>query len=133
MILIREYFGNLSPYNTAHLYAAKAMLQLVNGLLAKAEKRAGIIPPTNPATGTQISGQKWGGYRTAECPIGAPKSAHKTGHAVDIYDPQGILDRWITNELLTECGLYREHPDATDGWCHLTDRAPQSGNRTFHP
>lgn len=104
----------------------------VNALLAKA-KAAGISLPINPKTGTQVSGEQYGGFRPQSCPIGAPQSAHKVGMAVDIYDPSNALDAWITDDVLRACGLFREAPRATDTWCHLTTRRPGSGNRTFIP
>ena len=135
MITLEQYFG---PYCThpdagAGMYqAADAMLEKVNGLLAQAE--ADAVPlPVNPKTGSQVSGTENGGFRPQACPIGAPKSAHKQARAVDVYDPGGELDGWLTDEILTAHGLYREHPDDTQGWCHLSDKAPGSGKRTFKP
>lgn len=93
----------------------------------------GWEPTINPATGTYISGQDNGGWRPQACPIGAPSSSHKTGSGVDVADGDGELDKLITDELLTRHGLYREHPESTPGWCHLTTRAPKSGRRTFYP
>lgn len=104
----------------------------VNALLAKA-KAAGIPLPINPKTGTQVSGEQYGGFRPQTCSIGAPHSAHKEGMAVDIYDPTNALDAWITDDVLRECGLYREGGNWTPGWTHLTTRRPGSGNRTFMP
>ena len=104
----------------------------VNALLAKA-KAAGISLPINPKTGTQVSGEQYGGFRPQTCTIGAPHSAHKEGMAVDIYDPTNALDVWITDEVLRECGLFREGGRWTPGWTHLTTRRPGSGNRTFIP
>lgn len=108
------------------------LVPAVNALLAKA-KAAGISLPINPKTGTQVSGEQYGGFRPQTCPIGAPQSAHKVGMAVDLYDPANALDDWITDEVLTQCGLYREAPRATDTWCHLSTRRPPSGKRTFIP
>ena len=34
-------------------------------------------------------GRNWCGYRTKECPIGAPHSQHKLGKAADLH-PQGM-------------------------------------------
>ena len=53
--------------------------------------------------------------------------------AVDIFDPKNEIDGAITDQLLIAHELYREHPAATKGWCHLTTRAPHSGNRSFLP
>jgi len=112
--------------------AASRMLAAVNGLLQTAEAE-GVPLLINPSTGSHVSGQENGGWRPRDCPIGAANSNHKTGHAVDVYDPQGDLDAWITDERLVAFGLAREHPDATLTWCHLQDVLPRSGNRTFYP
>jgi hypothetical protein len=50
-------------------------------------------------------------------------------------DKDEAFDKWLTAnpEKLVEHNLYREHPDATKGWCHLSTRKPPSGNRTFRP
>lgn len=93
----------------------------------------GWEPTTNPATGTYISGQDNGGWRPQACPIGAPSSSHKTGAGVDVADADGSLDAMITDDLLARHGLYRESPDFTNGWVHLTTRPPKSGRRTFIP
>lgn len=64
-------------------------------------------------------------------------SAHLYGMAVDISDPDGALARWLQgalgNMLMTQNGLWAEHPDYTKGWCHLTTCRPKSGNRFFIP
>lgn len=61
--------------------------------------------------------------------------------AVDLYDPEDLIDGYISqfdkpngdNDILRDCGLYREHPSKTAGWCHLSTRAPGSKKRTFFP
>ena len=75
------------------------------------------------------------GYR---CPAhnaavgGAPSSAHQTGQACDVYDPDGSLKAWIA-PLLEKYGLYMEAPHYTSNWCHLQTRPTASGNRVFIP
>jgi hypothetical protein len=66
---------------------------------------------------------------------GAARSGHISCEAIDIADPDGSIDLLIMNNLnvLEECGLYLEHPDATPGWSHLQTRQPLSGNRVFRP
>ena len=131
-ISLRDYFGPHQPELTQHLYNAKPLLGAVAALLSAAESK-GVVLVVNPATGSLVSGQAYGGYRPQSCPIGAPNSAHKVGMAVDVYDPENALDNWLTDARLERFGLYREHPDHTDKWCHLTTRAPGSGKRTFIP
>jgi hypothetical protein len=135
MILLRDYFGkweNHPDLTDARKSNAIVLLDKVN-LLLDESARFDIDLIENPATGTYISGQKYGGFRPQDCPQGAPTSSHKEGHGVDIYDPHNALDNWITDARLEQFGLYREYPLVTRGWCHLTDRAPRSGKRTFLP
>ncbi len=111
---------------------AVELLGKVNALLEDCIAQ-GWVPRVNPATGTLISGQLNGGWRPPECTIGAPSSSHKQGRGVDIADADDSLDAIIDDEMLAKHGLYRESPDATPHWCHLSDRAPKSGRRTFAP
>lgn len=55
---------------------------------------------------------------------GASRSAHLTGEAVDLADPDGSLAQRLlgARELLEYYGLYMEHPDYTKGWVHLQTR-----------
>lgn len=71
----------------------------------------------------------------AAVPGAAKASRHITCLAIDLEDRDGELDAWcMANlEVLEECGLWLEHPDATPGWCHLQTRPPGSGNRVFSP
>lgn len=112
--------------------AAEVMLDKVNALLERALQE-GVRLETNPHTGTLVGGEKNGGFRPQDCAIGAAKSAHKQARAVDIYDPDNALDGWLNDDILTEFGLYREAPTATNRWCHLSDKMPGSGRRTFQP
>lgn len=135
MITVADVIGlwDKSPDLTAARRKAIAdLVPQVNALLALAVA-AGIPTYKHSATGNPVVGPKYGGFRPQSCPIGAPQSAHKVGMAVDLYDPANALDDWITDEVLTQCGLYREAPRATDTWCHLSTRRPPSGKRTFIP
>ena len=111
---------------------ADTLLKRVNALLEWAETE-GWLSQINPATGTQVSGKTDGGWRPQSCKTGAPNSAHKQARAVDVYDPDNSLDALITDDVLEDFGLFREAPEDTPTWCHLTDRAPGSGKRTFSP
>ena len=111
---------------------AEKLLDRVNALLDECEGM-GWNPRINPATETMISGQKNGGWRPPECAIGAPGSSHKQGRGVDIADADNSLDALITDGMLVRHGLFREAPDFTKSWTHLTDRSPRSGKRTFSP
>ena len=135
MISLSDYFGPHQECEDAtpeRHEAAEAMLTKVNALLTEAEQ-FGVALEMNPSTHTLISGQTFGGFRPQSCSVGAAHSSHKEGRAVDVYDPHGSLDRWISDLILEKHDLYREHPADTNGWCHLSDKAPASGKRTFHP
>lgn len=79
------------------------------------------------------------GYRppaiNAKVARAAPNSAHAVCMAVDLADKDGTLDQWCLDNLkeLEIIGLFLEDPKNTPGWCHLTTRAPKSGNRVFKP
>ena len=95
----------------------------------------GVVFQYNPKTKTQVSGETYGGFRPQSCPIGAAKSSHKEGLAVDWYDPFGQIDAWcmMHQDRLKFWGIYIEHPNDTPNWSHWTVRAPGSGNTVFHP
>lgn len=135
MITVEEYFG-VKDHTDEQEELAADLLDRVQALIEEATED-GYVQRTCPNTGTEISGSKGGagdgGFRSPGAATGAALSSHKEAKAVDVYDPGNHLDDWITDEKLEEHGLYREHPDATPGWAHLTTRPPASGHRTFHP
>ena len=137
MITAEEYFGN-KPHTEEQQRAANSLLEKVNAMLGS------LIwaYPIDKDTGTSISGVHGGagdgGFRLPDSKTGAAKSKHKTAHAVDVFDPENALDTSIEDDLLLEFGLFREHPDATNGWCHLQDVPPgawrpDNAKRTFYP
>lgn len=139
MITIEQYFS----HKINHLDAteerkenARKLLEVVNALLEEA-KISGIKIENDPDTKCQISGAKDGqgdgGFRLSLATTGRPGSSHKEGRGVDVYDKGNRLDEWITRDILKKYNLYREAPPFTEGWCHLTDRAPRSGCRSFIP
>lgn len=136
MITQEQYFGG-KPHTEAEDALATDLLMRVNILIADAVGAGAFTMLNDPDTGSQISGSKGGsgdgGFRLPNATTGAPNSSHKQARAVDVYDPQGKLDAWITDEKLEVYGLYREAPEATFGWVHLTTRPPNSKKRTFTP
>lgn len=136
MITLAQYVGlhSKSPDWTSERQAnAAILLARVNKLMTEAQSFVKF--PINHMTGSQVGGETMGGFRPQSCPIGAPMSAHKTGEAVDLFDPLNEIDGWIdkNQDVLVRYDLYREHPTATNHWCHLSTRSPKSGNRTFYP
>lgn len=152
MITTEQYF-QAKPHSAAQELAAAYLLEKVNKLVTWAAL-GGFESPVCPNTGTQISGSKGGqgdgGFRLDTATTGGAHSSHKVlyvqqadgtwredpAHAqagVDVFDPGDKLDRILADADLERFGLYREHPDSTPGWCHLTDRPPRSGKRTFVP
>lgn len=123
----------------------------VNELLDAFEADGNFPLKLSPVTGTLLS-LKNAGWRPSTVG-GAPGSAHRTGSAVDLHDPEARLDTWIMNglktqdpetgrmepDVLIEYDLYMEDPQATagqvtkGGWCHLAIVKPKSGKRVFLP
>lgn len=115
MITSADYFAayeNHDGITTAMRDNAVVLLGRVNCLLEECEA-LGWNPRINPATGTMISGQKNGGWRPQDCPVGTPNSSHKQGEGVDVADGDGELDTMIDDAMLIRHGLFREHPEAT--------------------
>jgi hypothetical protein len=106
---------------------AKATVDKANLLLATFKQ----------ATGDTIQRKVTSGWRpprvNAATPGAAVMSNHMTGNAIDLYDPEGSLDDWLTDEILEKLDLYREHPSATKNWCHVQIVPPKSKRRTFYP
>lgn len=156
MITLQQYFFGgkgkegaklVSPDASAdRILNAETLLDRVNRLLFKAHEEGVYNHEVDEDTGNQISGVHGGsgdgGFRLSTTKTGVGLSSHKEGKGVDVYDPGNRLDSWIStydynnglsNYLLEDFGLYREHPSATSGWCHLTTRDPGDGRRTFYP
>ena len=121
---------------------ARVLLALTNDLLAYAVEQGVYDEAVDEDTGSQISGVQGGagdgGFRLQKSATGAGKSKHKDGGAIDVFDPVEKLDNWLTDEILLRFKLFREHPSATKGWCHLQIIPPgwwkeDSEKRTFYP
>jgi hypothetical protein len=63
------------------------------------------------------------------------KSRHLIGAAIDIYDPNKILQSWVLSnvKVLEEVGLWCEDFSATPNWVHFQILPPASGKRFFKP
>ena len=137
MITLEQYVGRHadSPdWTPLRIENAQRLLRAVARLEA-IMRGDGVEFLRNPKTMTEISGETLGGFRPQSCQVGAPMSNHKRGLAVDIYDPDGSIDLWCVThrEVLADCGIWIEHPDATRGWSHWQCVAPRSGRRVFMP
>lgn len=125
------YAGELTPELRAN---AQALLGRVNVLLGRMAVWR-IAPENSPRTGTPVISGWRPATVNAGIPNAAPRSNHMRCNAIDLYDPEGVLDDWCMDNLaaLADLGLYLEHPSATKGWCHLQAVAPRSGKRVFYP
>jgi hypothetical protein len=143
MISIRDYYGVKShPALTPVVQAnAQRFISKVNTYIAYLITRQQLFL-VSPATKTQIS-TNVGGWRKPDCPSGSPKSSHKEGRGIDLYDGLfGAIGKFILEDKeaqakAKELGLHFEHPSVTKGaishWLHITDRAPPSGKLFFYP
>jgi len=104
-------------------------------LLARVNRLLDYFLATNPDFVVRINS----GYRppaiNARTKGAAVNSHHMRCKAIDLADPDGILDDWAMDNLprLEECGMWMEHPAATKGWAHFQSVAPRSGRRVFYP
>ena len=140
MITLEQYVGMWKDSTDWTIERTANAVQLLAkcALLESIARADGVEFPDNQKTGTGISGERFGGFRPQACKEGAPDSAHKQGRAVDRYDPEGKIDFWCMRNAevggtLEQCGIYIEHPSATMGWSHWTDRPPPSKRRVFYP
>lgn len=138
MLTLADVVG--SHAQSADLTEARVanIIDLLLPACADLERRmlaAGVEFPVNPQTGSGVSGQTFGGFRPQSCCIGAPRSNHKEGLAVDRYDPFGKIDAWLLDhqDVMAECGIWIESPGATPGWSHWQVVSPKSGRRVFLP
>lgn len=72
----------------------------------------------------------------SKIPNAAKRSAHMTGLALDLNDPDGLLKKLIVHEsgLLRSLGLFVENPASTPYWIHIdyVSRADRE-SRIFQP
>ncbi len=105
-----------------------------NTLLTKL-MAANIPLEASPTTRTLVSS----GWRPPEVnaatPNAAPNSKHLTCRAIDVHDPEGLIDDWCMEhqDALETIGLWLEHPSATKNWSHWQIVPPRSRKRVFYP
>ncbi len=137
MIRLDEYFAGHtghSEISESIKQNATELLESVNQLMLEAQED-GVGFTINPKTKSYISGSGNGGFRPSNSSVGASKSKHKEGKAVDIYDPDREFASWILAHKgkLAEAGLYAEDFRWTRSWCHLQNVPPGSGQLVFRP
>lgn len=127
MITLAEYFNGHTGAGDDVRENALALLARVNALLRE-------LPYPEAMTPTVNSGWRPAAYNKTVANA-APNSKHITGQAIDIADPDGMIDSHIHThfDLLIKHRLWMEHPSATKGWCHLQSVPPRSGNLCFYP
>lgn len=111
-------------------------VELVNKFMILG-KVAGVRFENHPVTRTPVSS----GWRPASVNAATPRAAfrskHMSGQACDLFDPEGDIDAWAMSDpgqrVLTDLGLWLEHPAATKGWCHVQTIPPMSKRRVFYP
>lgn len=127
MITLADYLKGHGEAPEAVKANALELLARVNALLAELPFPEAREPKVNS------------GWRPADynknVPNAAPNSKHITGQAVDVADPDGVIDSYLHTHftLLIKHKLWMEHPSATKGWSHLQSVPPRSGNLCFYP
>jgi hypothetical protein len=136
MITKQEYFSRhkkpiaSNQIEVLHIVNAEFLISKVNQLWAVYEKQNGNRPLIVSS-----------GYRTkainASIKGSAKRSNHMMGLAVDIQDPQKILQRWLKTpaglKALEDADLYCEDFSFTKTWVHFQTTRPLSGMRFFMP
>lgn len=140
-ITVEQYFLKHGDKHRADLHPqivknAVALLDKVNKLI-RVMQSDGIgldLVPLKHLLVCFTSGWRPGAVNAAT-PGAARFSLHMSGEAIDLSDPDGMIDEWCMSntKILRELGLYMEHPSATKGWCHLQSRPPKSGRLIFYP
>ena len=127
MLTLAEYLGTHGEPPESVVENAEELLAKVNALLLEL--------PYPEAERPQINSGWRPAHYNATVPNAAPNSKHITGQAVDLYDPDGVIDAHLHThfDLLIKHRLWMEHPSATKGWCHLQSVPPRSGNLCFYP
>lgn len=143
MIRESEYWGihtGHSEITESIKKNATELLESVNQLMLEAQED-GVGFTINPKTKSYISGSGNGGFRPSNSTVGASKSKHKEGKAVDVFDPDREFASWCLahKSKLADAGLYMENPAWTTGkngiggWVHLQSVAPGSGQIVYRP
>lgn len=137
MITLEQYFnGKLA--DDGHKKNAANLITRVNGMLHLAHLDGCYDYWIDEDTGTTISGAKGGsgggGYRDDKSKTGTPKSTHRFGQGIDIYDPDRVLAQWCVHnqDALDRFGIWAEDFRYTNGWCHLQTKRAKYG-RIFIP
>ena len=113
---------------------AELTVAAVNVLLKRLEQ-SGVHLENHPVTRTIVSS----GWRppqiNGQVKNAAIRSKHMTAQACDLYDPDGVIDDWLMDNLPADrsLGLWMEHPSATKGWAHVQIVPPKSGKVCFYP
>lgn len=142
MIRVDQYWGPHTGHSeiTEEIKKnASELLESVNQLMLEAQED-GVGFTINPKTKSYISGNGNGGFRPSDSTVGASKSKHKTGNAVDIYDPDREFASWCLAHKgkLADAGLCIENPQWTysangNHWLHLQNVPPGSGQIVYRP
>lgn len=131
LLTLEDYFGRHSAVETPSEEVKANALDLLARVNVMLDRMCHIEAARSPQVN---SGWRPAGYN-AGVPGAAVKSKHITGQAIDLADPDGELDEYLSTyqQALIEAGLFMEHPLATKNWCHLQSVPPRSGRRIFYP
>jgi hypothetical protein len=127
VITLAEYLGKHGAAPADIQANAIELLARVNALLSE-------LPYPEAKDAKVNSGWRPAAYNKT-VPNAAPNSKHILGQAVDISDPDGVIDSHLHThfDLLIKHRLWMENPACTKGWTHLQSVPPRSGNLCFYP
>lgn len=125
MISLDDYFQGLQQTHR------KELTDEVKRNAPETVRRANILLSAfyadNPGAITRLVSSGWRPpSKNAVTPGAAKNSAHMTGQAIDLTDPDEELDDWLMSpngeKVLRELKMRHERPEYTPRWAHIDTR-----------
>lgn len=127
MITPEIYFTNGDPPERRdEVYAAEFTPEFQVNAEETVRRANLVIARYEAATGDKVEHVN-SGWRPKSVndrtPNASKTSKHLTCEAVDLRDLGDVLDKWLDTadgqQAMEDANVWREHPSATPGWCHL--------------
>lgn len=134
-ISFKQLLGSIpiSDVPMLHQQNLQELLKRVNPVLAEFAAQDYIVTSGYRSLQDHLRIYRAKGVPDSSIPM---HSAHLTGEAVDIYDPDLHLTDWLKNDrigstMLQTYDLFCE--EGNKNWVHFSTRAPHSNRRWFLP
>lgn len=125
--------NSINDVSIAHQQNMQELLKRVNPVLAAFNAQNYLVTSGYRTMQEHMRIYSQKGIPPQKVPLG---SAHLSGQAVDIYDPELHLTDWLKNDRIG-CTQLQTHDlyceEGNNNWVHFSTRAPKSGKRWFLP